>query len=66
MSDIDFHRTVMGHRFYESTMPELVRQLTRLNSLLERLVEKLPEPPARQGEQPQGPEPDTSQREATP
>ena len=44
MSDIDFHRTIMGHRFYEGTMPELVRQLTRLNSLLERLVERLPEP----------------------
>jgi hypothetical protein len=34
----DFHRTVMGHRFYEGTMPELVAQLRRLNDNLERLI----------------------------
>ncbi len=34
----DFHKTRMGHTFYEHTMPELVRQLARLNDLLERLV----------------------------
>lgn len=31
-----FHQTRMGQRFYEHTVPELVRQLTRLNDLLER------------------------------
>jgi len=34
----DFHRTVMGHRFYEGTMPELVAQLKRLNDNLEKLL----------------------------
>jgi hypothetical protein len=37
MSD-DFFRTRMGHTFYESTMPSLVRELARLNDNLERLV----------------------------
>lgn len=41
MPDIQFFQTRMGQRFYESTMPELVRQLTRLNDLLERIVAKL-------------------------
>lgn len=39
MSDVAFHRTRMGHTFYEHTLPELVRHITRLNDLLERLVE---------------------------
>lgn len=43
MSD-DFFRTRMGHTFYESTMPSLVRELARLNDNLERLV-KLAERP---------------------
>ena len=34
----DFFRTRMGHTFYESTMPSLVRELARLNDNLERLV----------------------------
>ena len=45
----EFFRTQMGHRFYESTMPSLVRELARLNTNLERLVavvEKGAEPPA--------------------
>jgi hypothetical protein len=49
MSDIPFHKTQMGHRFYEHTMPELVRQLARLNAILEReLAERTgqPAPPA--------------------
>ena len=41
MSETPFHQTRMGHRFYESTMPNLVQQLTRLNDLLQRLVEHL-------------------------
>ncbi len=39
MSGIPFHNTVMGQRFYEHTVPELVRQMVRLNENLERLVE---------------------------
>jgi hypothetical protein len=35
MSGAPFFQTRMGQRFYEHTMPELVRQLTRLNDLLE-------------------------------
>ncbi len=34
----DFFRTRMGHTFFESTMPSLVRELGRLNDNLERLV----------------------------
>jgi hypothetical protein len=36
--DIPFYRTQMGHRFYEATMPTLVRELSRLNQNLERLL----------------------------
>ena len=35
---VEFFQTRMGHQFYEHTMPELVRQLERLNQLLEQLV----------------------------
>ena len=38
MSETRFFQTRMGHTFYEHTAPELVRQLARLNELLERLV----------------------------
>ncbi len=38
MSEPQFFQTRMGQRFYEHTMPELVRQLERLNELLDRLV----------------------------
>ncbi len=38
MSEPKFFQTRMGHRFYEHTVPELVRQLERLNELLDRLV----------------------------
>jgi hypothetical protein len=38
MSDVPFHMTKMGRQFYDHTMPELVRQLERLNELLNRLV----------------------------
>ena len=33
-----FFQTYMGQRFYESTMPGLVRELKRLNDNMERLV----------------------------
>lgn len=35
----EFHLTVMGHRFYESTMPSLVRAVEALNKKLDALVE---------------------------
>ena len=41
---VPFQNTVMGRRFFEHTVPELVRQLTRLNDVLERLVDRLPPP----------------------
>ena len=40
MSEPKFFQTRMGKTFYEHTMPELVRQLERLNDLLERLVDE--------------------------
>jgi len=38
MSGPSFFQTHMGQRFYEGTMPALVRELKRLNDNLERLV----------------------------
>lgn len=40
----DFFLTRMGAMFFESTMPELVRQLRLLNTNLEKLIEKNKEP----------------------
>jgi len=39
MSDAPFHLTRMGQRYYEHTVPELVRELERLNKNLERLID---------------------------
>ena len=55
---IEFHLTVMGHRYYESTLPDLVRQLTRLNANLERLMDvaqRNPNPDAPPDETPEPP-----------
>ena len=38
MSDVPFHLTVMGRRFYERTMPALVEAIDRLNANLDRLA----------------------------
>ncbi len=38
MSEPKFFQTRMGQRFYEHTMPELVRQLERLNDRVGQLV----------------------------
>ncbi|MFY1824433.1 hypothetical protein ACN47A_00825 [Myxococcus fulvus] len=38
MSGPSFFQTHMGQRFYEGTMPGLVRELKRLNDNFERLV----------------------------
>ena len=40
MSETPFFKTRMGHQFYERTMPALVKQLERLNELLERLADR--------------------------
>ena len=39
MSDTEFFLTRMGRTYYEHTLPELVRQLQRLNENLEQLIE---------------------------
>ena len=39
MSDVQFHETRDGRPFYCVTVPDLVRQLTRLNDLLALAVE---------------------------
>lgn len=39
MSDVSFYQTKAGRQYFEVTMPELVRQLTRLNDLLALAVE---------------------------
>ncbi len=36
-----FFQTRMGLRHYEHTMPELVRQLTRLNDLIEKVMHQV-------------------------
>ena len=40
MNETPFHQTRMGREFYDRTVPELVKQLTRLNDILERLAER--------------------------
>lgn len=61
MSDLQFFRTVMGQRFYEGTVPALVRELARLNTNLEKLVEHL----ERNGQPETKPEP-AAKEDATP
>jgi len=45
MSDVQFFQTRMGKQFFEVTMPELVRQITRLNDMLALTVELMEEKP---------------------
>jgi len=52
-----FHQTTMGRAFYERDVPALVRELTRLNDLLAKLVaaraeSHLAEDPGREKETP--------------
>jgi hypothetical protein len=50
MSQIQFHETRAGAEFYRRTMPELVKQLTRIADALERVVERgEPEAASEQG-----------------
>jgi hypothetical protein len=39
MNETPFFKTRMGQVFFERTMPELVKQLVRLNMTLERLAD---------------------------
>ena len=48
MSGPQFFETRMGRQFFEVTMPELVRQLHRLNDLLALAVERMSEGSDRQ------------------
>ena len=45
-----FFRTPMGRKFYESTAPALVSQVSRLNDNIERLLSILMDPPTSPGE----------------
>jgi len=49
VTDVPFHLTRMGARYFEHTLPEVVRQVSRLADAVERLAD-LHE---RAGEQPQ-------------
>ena len=40
MSETPFYKTRMGQQFYDRTMPAMVKQLERLNDILERLVDR--------------------------
>jgi hypothetical protein len=57
MSDVPFHTTRMGQRFYEATLPALVREVELLNENLERLVEAVREKRENEPEEPRA-EPD--------
>lgn len=39
MSDVPFHATALGRRFYEQTVPALVAELARVNASLAELIE---------------------------
>ena len=39
MSEVQFYQTRAGRQYYEVTIPELVRQIHRLNDLLALAVE---------------------------
>ena len=45
MSETPFHQTAMGRDFYERTIPALVREISRLNDLLAKLVDRQAERP---------------------
>ena len=41
MSDIPFHTTIMGRRFYERDVPAFIEQLRALNANLDRITHAL-------------------------
>ena len=40
MSQLEFYQTRAGRSYYEHTLPELIRQLERLNENLEKLLQR--------------------------
>ena len=44
MSEPQFFQTKMGRDFYDKTLPEIARQLARLNELLERMIQSFGAP----------------------
>jgi hypothetical protein len=62
MSGPQFFETRMGRQYYEVTLPELVRQLHRLNDLLALGVEQMEQNAKAKddGGSPDGPAPTTS------
>ena len=38
MTDVPFHLTLMGRRYYEATLPALVAAIERLNENIERIA----------------------------
>jgi hypothetical protein len=66
MSDVPFHTTRMGQRFYEATLPALVREVELLNENLERLVEAVREKRENEPEEPRAEtEPDSEDESKT-
>jgi hypothetical protein len=41
MSNVPFYETRTGRTYYESTMPSLVAELAKLNSLLAQIIDRL-------------------------
>jgi hypothetical protein len=54
MNDVPFYQTKMGRQYYDVTMPELVRQLTRLNDMFALFVELLEKRVAQDHSDPKG------------
>ncbi len=50
MSEPQFFQTRMGRMYYEHTLPEIARQLARMNELLQRLAEELERKEGRDGD----------------
>ena len=50
MSEPQFFQTRMGRTYYEHTLPEIVRQLARMNELLQRMVKELERKEGRNGD----------------
>lgn len=65
MTQIQFHETYMGAQFYRKTLPELVKQLTRVADAMERLAaagEGEDADSSNRSENPNPPEPGASAR----
>ena len=43
MDYVPFYKTRMGEKFVCKTVPDLIRQLEKLNEILARIVDRMPE-----------------------